>query len=63
MGNKTVVKHKIVDGRTACGRSVGFNSTIRGNKTWRGVTCQKCLKQKAKKTTKTKVTASACGAY
>jgi hypothetical protein len=59
MGKKTVVKHKLNDGYTACGRGVGFSSTIRGNKTWRGVTCKKCLKQKAK--TKTRVKATAGG--
>lgn len=60
MGNKTVVKHKIVDGSyTTCGRRIGINSKIRGNKTWKGVTCQKCLKQKPVK--KVKVAASVGG--
>jgi hypothetical protein len=59
MGKKTVVKHRI-DGNgvyTVCGRKIGFGTTIRGNKTWKGVTCKKCLMQKAKTQTKIRATA------
>jgi hypothetical protein len=47
---KTVIKHKLAaDGvSTACGRDIGFGTTIKVNKTWRGVTCKKCLAVRAK---------------
>jgi len=62
LGKKIVVKHKIVNGETICGRTVGEYSSIRGNKTWKGVTCKKCLAQRVvKKVKSVKVTASVGG--
>jgi hypothetical protein len=50
---KSTVKHRsagLNDTRTYCGKYVPRYSptTIRLNKTWKGVTCQKCLAVKAK---------------
>jgi hypothetical protein len=58
MGKKTVVKHKLNGSSTACGRRLVFGTTIRGNMTWKGVTCKKCLVQRK---AKTKVRATAGG--
>ncbi len=47
---KTVVKHRQDGHYTVCGRYVGYAGTytnIKTNKTWRGVTCKRCLAIKA----------------
>lgn len=55
MGKKTIIKHRLVTRTngslyTSCGRYIPryTSTTIRTNKTWKGVTCQKCLAVKAK---------------
>jgi len=50
---KATVKHKsagLEGTRTYCGKYIPryTYTTIRANKTWRGVNCQKCLAVKAK---------------
>jgi hypothetical protein len=49
---KTVkgIKHKLdTDGYTACGIDLDHtSSTVKTNKTWKGVTCKRCLVVKAK---------------
>jgi hypothetical protein len=51
MGIKTVVKVKhraSAGGGTVCtpNKYIGFGSTVKVNKTWKGVTCQRCLKKR-----------------
>lgn len=55
---KTVIKHKRDGLYTACGRYIADSATtIKTNKTWRGVTCKRCLAVRAKATrTSTKKT-------
>lgn len=50
MAKKKIV-HKLNKYGTAteCSVQVDFGSTISVNKTWRGVTCKRCLAKKGKK--------------
>ena len=57
MGTKTAVKkvvvvHRTDGGGTVCGRNVHL--VARSNKTWKGVTCKRCLKSKPVKKTAVK---------
>ncbi len=47
---KAVVKHRLIGNYTACGTFVSRYTTtaIKTNKTWKGVTCKRCLAVKAK---------------
>jgi hypothetical protein len=48
MGIKTVKHRASAGGGTVCTPSkyIGFGSTVKVNKTWKGVTCQRCLKKR-----------------
>jgi hypothetical protein len=47
---KTVIKHRQDGHYTACGvyTPEGSTSKIKTNKTWKGVTCKRCLRVKAR---------------